>query len=395
MNLFPILSDTSLSPVVEFIPALVIGFAFGFVLERSGFGNARVLAAQFYLYNMRVFKVMFAAIVTAAVGAALLSSVGLLNLGAVYVPETFYWPHLVGGFLLGVGFIISGYCPGTSVVAAASGNWDGAVTILGVVVGSVLFGELYPLVEDFHLSGAAGTFTLPQLTGLGYPFLVAGLALMAAAAFFGAEKLEGLLAGKLNKVKEPSWSRAAVSGLATLVVGGLAATAVFFAGAPVQGEPVPAARVESVSAVEVARLLVDDPRQLYVADLREKPQCDEGKDRLPYAACFADLAPDLAALSASGALVVYGQGDVADTELPSELAGFPGRTLLLVGGSDAWQSLIVAKEPAPELLAALDAEQKSLVPALHSFFTGTKAKAPAKVFRPKVQRKMKKGGGCS
>ena len=41
------------------IVTLVIGFFFGFVLERAGFGNAGNLAAQFYLYDMRVLKVMF------------------------------------------------------------------------------------------------------------------------------------------------------------------------------------------------------------------------------------------------------------------------------------------------------------------------------------------------
>ncbi len=58
--------------------------------------------------------------------------------------STFLWPMLVGGLLLGVGFIISGYCPGTSLVAAASGAVDGMLAFVGVVIGSVLFGMAYP-----------------------------------------------------------------------------------------------------------------------------------------------------------------------------------------------------------------------------------------------------------
>ena len=49
------------------VMALASGTAFGFVLERAGFGRASVLAAQFYLTDLRVLKVMFSAIVTALI----------------------------------------------------------------------------------------------------------------------------------------------------------------------------------------------------------------------------------------------------------------------------------------------------------------------------------------
>ena len=53
---------------VSLIVAFAIGIGFGFMLERGGFGSARILAAQFYLGNMRVIKVMFTAILTAMLG---------------------------------------------------------------------------------------------------------------------------------------------------------------------------------------------------------------------------------------------------------------------------------------------------------------------------------------
>jgi hypothetical protein len=120
----------------------LIGFCFGFVLERGGFGNARNLAAQFYLYNMRVLKVMFTAIITAMVLVFLTSAVGLLDFELVYVPPTYLWPGVLGGLLLGVGFIVGGYCPGTSLVSMATLKTDGAIFAGGVVVGSLLFGPL-------------------------------------------------------------------------------------------------------------------------------------------------------------------------------------------------------------------------------------------------------------
>src|SRR5512134_3426669 len=99
-------------PSATTVVTLVIGFFFGFVLERAGFGNARNLAAQFYLHDMRVLKVMFTAIVTAMLLIFLASAVGLVDFARVWVPPTYFWPGVLGGFVLGVGFIIGGYCPG-------------------------------------------------------------------------------------------------------------------------------------------------------------------------------------------------------------------------------------------------------------------------------------------
>ena len=50
------------------VVAVLIGFGFGFVLERAGFGRANKLAGQFYGTDMTVLKVMFSAIVTAMLG---------------------------------------------------------------------------------------------------------------------------------------------------------------------------------------------------------------------------------------------------------------------------------------------------------------------------------------
>ena len=112
---------------VGLVIAVLIGFGFGFVLERAGFGRATKLAAQFYFSDMTVFKVMFSAIVTAMLGLVIVSGMGFADIGEIsrqIVSWTWFWPMLTGGLLLGVGFIVSGYCPGTSVVAASSGNID-------------------------------------------------------------------------------------------------------------------------------------------------------------------------------------------------------------------------------------------------------------------------------
>lgn len=193
--IFPtdLLAQEALTPI-SFLGAVVLGTAFGFVLERSGFGRAQKLVAQFYLTDMTVFRVMFTAVVTAAVGTSLLAAVGLLDLKAVTVNyPTFLWPMLVGGLLVGAGFVVSGYCPGTSVVAAASGKLDGLLTVTGVVIGMVAYAEVQPAMAAFHDSGKLGGVFLYRLLHLPPLALSALIAVAAVGCFVGAGAIERLV----------------------------------------------------------------------------------------------------------------------------------------------------------------------------------------------------------
>ncbi|MBL0275967.1 MAG: YeeE/YedE family protein [Anaeromyxobacter sp.] len=187
------LAQEALTPL-SLAGALVIGVAFGFVLERAGFGRAQILVAQFYGTKMTVYRTMFTAVVTAAIGTSLLAAVGLLDLRAVTINyPTFLWPMIVGGLLVGAGFVTSGYCPGTSVVAAASGKLDGAFTVLGVVLGTVAYAEVQPALGAFHDSGKMGGVFLYTL--LRVPPLVLALlaAVVAYFTFKGAARIEALV----------------------------------------------------------------------------------------------------------------------------------------------------------------------------------------------------------
>src|SRR5262245_35697983 len=104
--------------------AFAIGTSFGFVLEQAGLADARKLAGQFYLRDFTVLKVMFSAIVTAMLGTFWLGKLGLIDLAAVYVPETFLAPQALGGVIFGAGFVVCGLCPGTSCAAAGAGRID-------------------------------------------------------------------------------------------------------------------------------------------------------------------------------------------------------------------------------------------------------------------------------
>ena len=105
----PLMSTGALSPAFSLPIALLIGIGFGFFLERAGFGSARKLVAQFYLTDLRVFKVMFTAVVTAMVGVVVLGRVGFLDVGELPLIGTYIVPEVLGGIILGMGFVIGGY----------------------------------------------------------------------------------------------------------------------------------------------------------------------------------------------------------------------------------------------------------------------------------------------
>jgi len=103
---------------------------------------------------------------------------------------TYIWPQLVGGLLMGAGFVIGGFCPGTSMVASAIGKIDGMFYIVGALLGMLIFGETFPLFENFAQSGALGDVTISSWLGL-RPGVVAFLViLMALGMFWGGEWLE-------------------------------------------------------------------------------------------------------------------------------------------------------------------------------------------------------------
>ncbi|HET9212504.1 MAG TPA: YeeE/YedE thiosulfate transporter family protein [Thermoanaerobaculia bacterium] len=172
------------------VVAFLTGIGFGFFLERAGFGSARKLTDQFYLKDLAVFKVMFTAIVTALLGVFYLSWLGLVDLSLVYFGATYLVPQIVGGLILGAGFVIGGYCPGTSAVAVATGKLDAIVFLLGVIAGIFAFGEAWPLIQGFANSTNLGQITLPALLGLRYGVVVLLVVLLALAGFRGAEAVE-------------------------------------------------------------------------------------------------------------------------------------------------------------------------------------------------------------
>ena len=181
----------------------VIGFAFGFTLEMSGFGDSRKLAAQFYFTELTVLKVMFTAIAVALTLLFAAVSLGILDFGQVWVNPTYLSSGILGGLIMGVGFIIGGFCPTTSLASASTGRIDGMFFMLGGFVGAFLFGETERFFTHwYNTSGYFGRLTLDQVFGIPVGWIVLLVVIMALFMFWGAEQLERIV-GKKDLSHEP------------------------------------------------------------------------------------------------------------------------------------------------------------------------------------------------
>jgi uncharacterized membrane protein YedE/YeeE len=167
-----------------------VGVAFGWALESAGLGDPPKLTGQFYLRDFTVLKVMLSAMLTAMLGIFWGAQLGMLDPAALYVPETFLLPQLVGGLVFGLGFVLSGLCPGTSCVALASGRMEGAATMLGLFAGMLLVGLAFPAIEAFYRSTSRGRWTLQGLSGLPYGVVVALVTIAAVSTLAWIAKRE-------------------------------------------------------------------------------------------------------------------------------------------------------------------------------------------------------------
>lgn len=169
------------------ILAIIIGIFFGFVLESSGFSSSRKLAGVFYGYDFAVLKVFFTAALVSVIGLLYLDYLGYLDFGMLYVHPTYLWGAIVGGIIMGIGFVAAGFCPGTSLCAAAIGKIDAMTYILGSLIGIFIFSQLYDLFEPIYNGSFYGYVTLMDSFNINPYWFVFIFTIVAIIIFAGAD----------------------------------------------------------------------------------------------------------------------------------------------------------------------------------------------------------------
>lgn len=156
---------------------LVVGVAMGWLLQRVGASSPRVIARNLRLEQLTIIKFMVLTIAVGTVASYALALVVPMNFD---IKPLYLVGVLLGGLIFGVGFALSGYCPGTCVVAAGEGRRDALSALAGGVAGAGAFTLVYPAAKTALMtSWNYGKVTLPSALGL--PALV--VAVLVAALF--------------------------------------------------------------------------------------------------------------------------------------------------------------------------------------------------------------------
>jgi hypothetical protein len=409
--LFPLQLETLLGKPLMYLVFGAIGFFFGFVLESAGFGNSKKLAAQFYFRELTVLKVMFGAIITAMVLIFITVGLGILDFNQLWVNPTYLASGIVGGLIMGVGFIIGGFCPGTSLVAMATRKLDGLFFVLGVLFGIFVFGETVEYYWDWwNNAGYMGRITIPEWLGVPPGPVVVGVVLMALFMFWGAEQLEHRFGGR-DLSKEPRWRRYAAVGLVTfavsvLVIGTPTAEQKYARVASTKDAAL-ASREVQIHAGELLETIANDTLKVVLLDVRPEAEYNQfhitGARNVPLAE-LPGIIPDLHAQQALNTVFVLASNDeVAATEAWKILsAESVPNAYILEGGVNEWIATFgqedggivqVANPSGDDTLcwsfpAALGDRFEASDPSPHAWHLD---------FVPKVKLQIqrdKSGGGC-
>jgi len=353
--------------------ALLIGVAFGFVLERAGFGSSRRLSGIFYFRDMAVLKVMFSGLVTAMLGVAYLTAFGLVSLDSIYLMPTAYGAQIVGGLVFGVGFVLCGWCPGTAAAGLASGKLDALLCLVGAVIGSVIFNETYSSVAP--LQADSGVQFVYANLGMSQPAFMLLLTIVAVLAFWGVEYIEHRRKTGACYLNSPSLKGfgtalvvfavglfiAAPSGDAS--TNDAAPTAMF--GAPattIPESPDLLADIEAagdhVEPEELADRLLAGDADLLVVDIRPAAEFDAFHIRGARNVALSELEPYLQPYKNRGLIVLYSNGMTHPAQARDYLfgRGFPNAYILtdgLIGFAErCLKPVSLRAEPVSEDVAA-------------------------------------------
>lgn len=191
----PLIPNDIISSEWNYIIAIFMGMAFGYIMEATGFSSSRKIVGVFYGYDFTVLRFFLIAVLTASIGLLFMDYFGWINFVELFIYPTYLYPLLVGSVFMGFGFLLGGFCPGTSVCAAAIGKIDGIVFVLGILLGIFIFSEMFPLFEDFYYSSYLGHITLMEEFNMDPYWFIVIFAIIAVVLFYGTSLLR-------KKIKE-------------------------------------------------------------------------------------------------------------------------------------------------------------------------------------------------
>ncbi len=166
--------------MTEVMLGLFSGIAFGFVIQRAGATSADEMARAHLMMNGRIPMFMVSTVAIAALGLAGMQAVGV---GRISVLPTSIVATGLGAVIFGVGWGISGYCPGTCWAAAGEGRMDAIFALLGGLAGTAVFAQLHEtLIPLLYGPTNIGRLSLADWLGRPLGAFVLAIALGVAVA---------------------------------------------------------------------------------------------------------------------------------------------------------------------------------------------------------------------
>ena len=151
----------------------LIGGLFGAALFMGGLAEPDKIIGTLRLKDFHVMRTIAVFVLVGMLGAWFLDMAGVANFS---VKPAALLAVLIGGALLGIGFGLTGYCPGTGLACAAAGRFDAVITVLGMFLGALVFILIYPgIVEPIDAVANRGKVTLPEVTGISKTVWVLGM----------------------------------------------------------------------------------------------------------------------------------------------------------------------------------------------------------------------------
>jgi uncharacterized membrane protein YedE/YeeE len=162
-----------MSVLTGILIGLATGVAFGFALEKSRVFEPGAIVGQMQLRNFLMLKIFLSAVVTGLVVLAVMNGVFGVKLS---LKPLLWRADIIGGLILGVGIVLSGACPGTSLAQVGAGYRDALFVVAGGIAGALVYGYNDAAIVAL-LAEKGDKIGFDQL--LGVPFWVGALVLAA------------------------------------------------------------------------------------------------------------------------------------------------------------------------------------------------------------------------
>ncbi|MBO9733003.1 MAG: YeeE/YedE family protein [Chitinophaga sp.] len=125
------------------IKFLITGLLFGIILVKSQVVSWFRIQEMFHLQSFHMYGVIGSAIIVGIVSIQVIKrfQIKTINREAITIPDKkFHWGNVYGGLIFGVGWAITGACPGPLLAQVGSGFLVISITLLSAIAGTWVYG---------------------------------------------------------------------------------------------------------------------------------------------------------------------------------------------------------------------------------------------------------------